>query len=166
MRLSDDVGCLVLRLGKNLGALLLGLLLGLGDDLLSLAVGLDELVLVALRLGRGLRLGLLGRVEIVLDLLLTLLHRPENRRPGKLGHDEPDDEECDERGDELRGLWQKEVGAAGAVGEGDGGQREDRAQHETANGRDARAPLHVPVHTSLQLSLYVVSSHETRRRSA
>ena len=81
--------------------------------------GVGDFGLVGLGVGLGLATSLLGGVEVVLDLLLTLLHHAENRGPSELGEDEPDDEEGDESRDELRRLREQDVRTARRFGEGD-----------------------------------------------
>ena len=116
---------------------------------LSLLVRLGDASLEVLDLAGGLGLGLGGAVEVVLDLLLTLLHHREDRGPGELGQDDPDDKEGDEGGDELRGLREQNVRTARRLGKG------DRRGGEGCQGGacGARKSLRVAVHTFLQLSV-------------
>ena len=128
MCLRDDLLSLAVGGRDDAGALLLGIGASIQNDLRSLAtrVGDDCIRLIA-NLG-SLCLGSVSLLDTILDLVLACIEHRDNLWPNELGKQEPDDEEDNERGNELRHLGDKDIRTARlrTLGECQGGHARHR----------------------------------------
>ena len=111
-RLGDHVGRLGLGLGRDVGLGGFAGLLGVGHDLGRLGLGIGQLHPVLLEHPLALDAGLFGLLEGILDHRLALGQHGLELGPAELREDDPQQDEDDEHGDELRHVGQDGADAA------------------------------------------------------
>ena len=79
---------------------------GVGDDLRGLGLGVGQLLVVLSQHALAFDLSFLRLLQGLADGVLSLLQHAGKHRPAELSENDPEDDEGDEHGDELRHVRQ------------------------------------------------------------